>query len=213
MPRWTCIARLDGRSAVARRRRDVLDNTIIVFVGDNGTTGESNDPPFHPDRGKFTLYEGGLRVPLVFAGPGVPSGASSDVLVNTTDLYATIVDLAGASQPDDRPLDSVSRDAVFVNPERDSIRSYQFAEFFHSEYGASSGEYAIGDGDFKLISKRAGRELYELGADLSESNNLLADGISAAEQGIVDRLDAMVEDLRSSGQMPLSHAMNSRDIG
>ena len=196
------IARLDeeiGR-LLAAIGEDVLDNTIIIFVGDNGTTGESNDPPFHPDRGKFTLYEGGLRVPLVFAGPGVPSGASSDVLVNTTDLYATIIDLAGASQPDDRPLDSMSLAPYFANPGRDSIRSFQLAEFFHSEYGASSGEYAIGDGDFKLISKRAGLELYDLGADLSESNNLLDDGISAAEQGIVDRLDAIVEYLRSSGQ-------------
>ena len=48
-----------------------LENTIIVLIGDNGTTGEANDPPFHPERGKFTLYEGGLRVPLIFAGPGI----------------------------------------------------------------------------------------------------------------------------------------------
>ena len=196
------LARLDeeiGR-LLASIGADVLDNTIVVFVGDNGTTGESIDPPFHPDRGKFTLYEGGLRVPLVFAGPGVPSGVSSDALVNTTDAFATIIELAGASLPDDRPLDSVSLMPYFTNPGRESIRTYQFAEFFHSEYGASAGEYAIGDGDHKLIGRRAGRELYNLGADLSESNNLLADGISAAEQEIVDRLEATAEDLRRSGQ-------------
>ena len=194
------LARLDeeiGR-LLASIGEDALDETIVVFVGDNGTTGESIDPPFHPDRGKFTLYEGGLRVPLVFAGPGVPSGVSSDALVNTTDVYATIVELAGASLPDDRPLDSVSLMPYFSNPGRESIRTYQFAEFFHSEYGASAGEYAIGDGDHKLIGRRAGRELYDLGADLSESNNLLADGISAVEQEIVDRLAATVEDLRRS---------------
>ena len=194
------LARLDeeiGR-LLASIGEDVLDETIVVFVGDNGTTGESIDPPFHPDRGKFTLYEGGLRVPLVFAGPGVPSGVSSDALVNTTDVYATIVELAGASLPDDRPLDSVSLMPYFASPGRASIRTYQLAEFFHSEYGASAGEYAIGDGDHKLIGRRAGRELYDLGADLSESNNLLADGVSAAEQEIVDRLKATVEDLRRS---------------
>ena len=194
------LARLDeeiGR-LLASIGEDVLDETIVVFVGDNGTTGESIDPPFHPDRGKFTLYEGGLRVPLVFAGPGVPSGVSSDALVNTTDVYATIVELAGASLPDDRPLDSVSLLPYFANPGRESIRTYQLAEFFHSEYGAGAGEYAIGDGDHKLIDRRAGRELYDLGADLSESNNLLADGISAAEQEVVDRLEATVEDLRRS---------------
>lgn len=86
----------------------------------------------------------------------------------------------------------------FATPERDSIRNYQFAEFFHSEYGASTGAFAIGDGDHKLVSLRDGIELYNLGADLSESNNLLADGISAAEQEVVDRLETIVEDLRRS---------------
>ncbi len=196
------LARLDeeiGR-LLASMGEDVLDNTIVVFVSDNGTTGESIDPPFHPDRGKFTLYEGGLRVPLIFAGPGIPQGASSDALVNTTDLFATIIGLAGASPPDDRPLDSVSLVPYFTSPERDSIRNYQFAEFFHSGYGADTGTYAIGDGEFKLISTRAGNELYDVRADLSESNDLLADGISAAEQGMVERLEAMVQDLRRSEQ-------------
>lgn len=185
---------------------EVLDNTVVVFVSDNGTTGESIDPPFHPDRGKFTLYEGGLRVPLVFAGPGVPSGVSSEALVNTTDVYATIIELAGASLPDDRPLDSVSLTPYFANPGRESIRTYQFAEHFHSEYGAGAGEYAIGDGDNKLIGRRAGRELYDLGADLSESNDLLADGVSEAEREIVDRLEAIVEDLRRTGPATIDTA-------
>ena len=194
------LARLDeeiGR-LLASIGQDVLDDTIIVFVGDNGTTGESIDPPFHPDRGKFTLYEGGLRVPLIFAGPGLPSGVSSDALVNTTDVYATIIELAGASLPDERPMDSVSLMPYFASPETNSIRSYQFAEYFHSEYGASSGWYAAGDGNFKLINMRDRRELYDLRVDLSESNDLLADGISVAEQEIVDRLEAIVEDLRGS---------------
>ena len=106
--------------------------------------------------------------------------------------------LAGASLPDDRPLDSVSLAPYFANPVRESIRTYQLAEFFHSAYGARAGEYAIGDGDHKLIGRRDGRELYDLGADLSESKDLLADGISAAEREIVNRLEATVEELRRS---------------
>ena len=86
----------------------------------------------------------------------------------------------------------------FASPETVSIRSYQFAEYFHSEYGARSGWYAIGDGDFKLINMRDRRELYNLRVDLSESNDLLADSISAAEQETADRLTAIVEDLRRS---------------
>ena len=196
------IARLDqeiGR-LLAAIDEDVLENTIVVFVGDNGTTGKSVDPPFHPDRAKFTLYEGGVRVPLIFAGPSIPAGASSGVLVNTTDVFATIAELAGASLPADRMLDSVSLVPYFANPARDSIRTYQFAESFHSEYGAITGSYAVGDGEFKLISKRAGLELYDLGADLSESRNLLADGISASEQAAVEKLEEIAETLRRSGE-------------
>ena len=194
------LARLDeevGR-LLASIGEDELDNTVVVFVADNGTTGESIDPPFHPNRGKFTLYEGGLRVPLIFAGPGVPAGAVSDALVNTTDVFATIIELAGAAPPADRPLDSISLLPYFADPGRSSLRSHQFAEFFHSGYGPSDGAYAIGDGRFKLVSQRAGIELYNLEADLSESNDLLADGVSAAERGVVDRLAAIVEGLRRS---------------
>ena len=78
---------------------EVLDNTIIIVIGDNGTTGEANDPPFHPDRGKFTLYEGGVRVPLIIAGPGVPVGEQSAVMVNSTDLFATLLELTGSELP------------------------------------------------------------------------------------------------------------------
>lgn len=70
------------------------DNTIIIFTGDNGLSlGE------HGLFGKQNLYEfGGMHVPCVIAGPGIPHGRT-DALVYLMDLYPTFCDLAGAPTP------------------------------------------------------------------------------------------------------------------
>lgn len=196
------IARLDeeiGR-LLGAIGDEALENTIVVFMGDNGTTGNSIDPLFHPDRAKFTLYEGGLRVPLIFAGPGVPAGESSDVLVNTTDFFATITQLAGAALPQDTALDSVSLLPYFANPSSNSIRTYLYSDAWYTEYGLKEGAFAVRDAEFKLVSRRQGPELYDVGIDPYENSNLLADGISASERAAMDRLEDIAEALHRSGE-------------
>lgn len=195
------IARLDqeiGR-LLAGLDEATLENTIVVFVGDNGTTGRSIDPPFHPDRAKFTVYEGGLRVPLIMAGPGVPEGRSSSALVNTTDIYSTLLEVAGAPIPDDRPIDGISLVPYLENPDRASIRQWLYADQFKTEQGPRGGGYAVRDERHKLITIRERVELYDLDSDLGETRNLLADGISASEQEILDRLQEIADVLHSSG--------------
>jgi len=194
------IARLDheiGR-LLGTIDHGTLQNTIVLFLGDNGTTGNSIDPPFHPDRAKFTIYEGGLRVPLIIAGPGVPIGATSDALVNTTDVFATILDLAGVSLPENLTYDSESLSPYFADPARESIRTFLYADVFNSEYGVREGAFAVRDRDFKLINKRDGRELYDLGRDPYESTDLLIDGISEQEQAVIDGLDEILNFLHAS---------------
>lgn len=192
------IARLDeeiGR-LLANIDAATLENTVIIFVGDNGTTGNSIDPPFHPERAKFTVYEGGVRVPLIIAGPGVPRGRASDALVNTTDLYATIAELAGARVPSDLPVDSISLLPYFEDPDRPSLRQWLYADQFYSAQGVETGGYAIRDDRYKLIELKNRPELYDLESDLGESNDLLEDGIAADEQATVDRLRSIVDALR-----------------
>lgn len=194
------IARLDqeiGR-LLSALGNETLERTIVVFLGDNGTTGNSIDPPFHTDRAKFTLYEGGLRVPLIIAGPGVPAGSSSDALVNTTDLFATILDLAGVSIPDHLIHDSRSLLPYFADPARESVRNFLYADGFNSEYGLAEGASAVRDGQFKLISRRDGRELYNLASDPYESTDLLSDGISTQERAAINRLDKILKSLHKS---------------
>jgi arylsulfatase A-like enzyme len=94
---YACITGLDhhvGRIFEALRATGQWDNTVIVFSGDNGLSlGE------HGLFGKQNLYEfGGMHVPLVLAGPGIPRGRSN-ALVYLMDLFPTFADYAGAKAP------------------------------------------------------------------------------------------------------------------
>ena len=75
----------------------VRDNTYVIFMGDNGTYDPVVGAPFRRGRAKGTIYEGGVNVPLIVSGPGVPRGSVSEALVNSTDLFATILEMAGVN--------------------------------------------------------------------------------------------------------------------
>jgi arylsulfatase A-like enzyme len=95
---YACIRGLDfhaGRIFAALRENGEWTNTIVIFTGDNGLSlGE------HGLFGKQNLYEfGGMHVPFVIAGPGIPKG-KTEALVYLMDLFPTIADFAGAIVPD-----------------------------------------------------------------------------------------------------------------
>jgi arylsulfatase B len=115
---------------------DVRARTVIFFLGDNGSPEEGVLPVNHPERSKGSMFEGGVHVPLLVLGPGVPAGASSDALVNSTDLFATVAELARVPLPLTRPdgspvqLDSTSIVPYFADPATPSIRRYAYVEQF-----------------------------------------------------------------------------------
>lgn len=78
--------------------QEELDNTLVIFIGDNGTGNRQRDSlVFSGGEVKGSLFEGGLRVPMVVSGAGVSrADAVEDRLVTVTDMYATIAELAGA---------------------------------------------------------------------------------------------------------------------
>ena len=77
--------------------KEQLDNTIIIFLGDNGTPEGVTQSPFTKETSKSSLFEGGIRVPMIIAGKGVSRKGIDASLINTTDLFATIADLAGTN--------------------------------------------------------------------------------------------------------------------
>lgn len=71
-----------------------LTTTNLILIGDNGTPGNVIQNPFSDPHSKDTLYEGGVRVPLIAIGPDIPAQGTSDKLVHCVDLFSTILELA-----------------------------------------------------------------------------------------------------------------------
>ena len=89
------IGRLFNSMSQAER-----DNTVIIFIGDNGSPGEVVQQ-YPSVRAKGSVFQGGVNVPMIVSGYGVNrAGQTDDALLNTTDLFATITDIAGTGTTD-----------------------------------------------------------------------------------------------------------------
>jgi len=163
------------------------DDTVVIFIGDNGTTGNDSEgrprgitPPFPGDHGKTTVYNGGVNVPLIIRGPGIVSG-TSEALVNSTDLFATVADLAGVTGGVSIPAHSVSLAPYLYGQAHPAPRQTIHAERFTPTYvptdlatGSPPADYrsnlhrrAIRNDRFKLIARHiggrpVGEEFYDL---------------------------------------------------
>ncbi len=181
---------------------EVLENTYVIFMGDNGTPSGNVTAPFRPGRAKGAIYQGGVNVPFIVTGPGVRRGEVSDALVNSTDLFVTIMELAGidpaATIPVDVTHDSVSFLETLSDPAA-SPREWVYAdEFFGGYAGVETADYAIRDERYKLLRFDGVLEFYDLSVDPYEHENLLAGELSAAQRAAYESLLAEVDELRSS---------------
>jgi len=156
---------------------DTLANTVVIFVGDNGTVSdaviEEEGLPFLSDHAKGTMYEGGVNVPMViWAGEnvGLDGGEISDK-VQLYDLFSTIIDIAGGASSSDITIDSKSLvgylDNETTTPDN---RASVFSELFNDN--SDIDRWAISDNSIKYIYNEAEEECYDLDADPSESTNL-----------------------------------------
>jgi arylsulfatase A-like enzyme len=150
----------------------------------------------HPLRdGKGRLYEGGIRVPMIVVWPGVvPSASRSEEPVSTIDYYPTVLDLAGVPRRDGVVFDGVSLAPVLRDPQAKLEREALFNFFPHGGPGRPPG-VTVRQGDWKLIrwfetSQRypSVHELYNLGEDIGETNNLAAEHPER-----VERMDALID--------------------
>ncbi len=115
------IGRMDGqigRFVEELERRGMRENTLIVFLSDNGA-------PF--PRAKGSLYDAGTRTPLIFTWPArVEPGTRTDALTSVIDLAPTLLELAGAPLPDG--IQGESRPDMILNPGSYTGREYVFSE-------------------------------------------------------------------------------------
>ncbi len=172
-----------GRVRARLRERGLDRNTIIVFTSDNGgyigmdRRADPNVPVTdnYPLRsGKGSLYEGGLRVPLIVLSPGItPAGGVSDEPVLLTDLFPTLLTATGVVPPGETVCDGLDLTPVLRDP---ATRLGREALYFHYPhyYATTAPVGMIRVGDWKLLEYfEDGRlELYNLKADPSETTDL-----------------------------------------
>jgi arylsulfatase A-like enzyme len=181
-------------------------NTTIIFIGDNGTPGEVVQPPFNADRAKFTLYEGGVRVPLIIAGPVVQNPQRENTsLVHAVDLFATILELAGADLktvlPQRMPSDSRSLMPLLTNGVG-FARDWAYVEQFPAFIVPDQDGRAIRDDLFKLIRLQNGfRGFYDLIADPYERTNLFGRTLTPEQSLHFNSLGAQLADLQNFPQI------------
>lgn len=174
----------------------IEDNTYVIITSDHGAaTGiaqaESVNAPLYG--GKGTIWEGGLRVPLIVKGPGITAGTYSDVPVQLSDLLPTMVDLAGGTGPLPTGVEGTSFRSVLENdghlPAGQAALSRPWGAngelFFHFPHyspdipiGRSKPASAIRDGDFKMVrlygenGEPNSYMLFNLAENIEESNDL-----------------------------------------
>ena len=179
-----------------------LDNTVIIYVGDNGTEGEVNEGAFPSTRAKGTLYEGGVHVPLIVAGPGITSpGRRVGAMVNTVDIFSTVLDLAGVDitsvVPTGTTIDAVSMVTYLEGVHAPRLRKWQLSEASgpRSDISADGGQ-VISDGHYKLLRMTLGGEqLYERRSDPHDLTNLLDGTLSTAAAAHYHTLSALLDSM------------------
>ena len=166
-----------GRILEALEKSGAADETLIVFASDQGLALGS-----HGLMGKQNLYESGMRVPLIFAGPGIPAGEKRDALCYLTDVYTTLGDLTGTPRPDGCEGRSLAP-VIAVREAR--VRS-------HILTGYRDVQRAITDGTWKLIRypQVDVTQLFNLSTDPHEMKDVSGDHSLAP---VLERLTAALK--------------------
>ena len=148
---YNAIAEMDGELGQvlqALDRRKLRDNTLVVFLSDNGA-------PFPREKG--TLYDGGTRTPLLFSWPGVirPSSVYDRGLISTVELAATILEVAGVSPA--AAMQGKSFAEMLSRPDSFSGNPYAFSE--RNWHDCDEHQRAVRNDRFKLIRTDAYTDL------------------------------------------------------
>lgn len=169
-----------GRIVAALAKLGITDDTLLIFTSDNGGTPQFT-PPLRGSKGE--LYEGGIRVPLVIAGPGVAKpGTTCDQPVASIDIYPTLLERSGATPPAGQPLDGMSLVPLLAGRAAGPRRMYWH---FPCYVGRATPSSAIREGSLKLIEffEDGGHvELYDLARDPHEQRDLAKERIADARR-------------------------------
>lgn len=177
-----------GRIVEALRETKQLDNTIIIFSSDHGLGVGS-----HGLRGKQSMYEHTINVPLIIAGPDIPQGEIRNAQVYLRELYPTTCELVGIDVP--KSVDGKSF-AQVITGKTDKIHDHVFCYF-------RDKQRMVRDSRWKLIHYPAidRWQLFDLVADPNELEDLAADQTKA---DVLDRLRATLRSEQIAAGDPLA---------
>ena len=189
---------------------DEADNTIVIFMSDNGglatqsnwRAGELYSQNAPLSCGKGSLYEGGIREPMIVRWPGtVPAGSNCDKYLMIEDFYPSILEMAGI---DDEPVPDNMDGVSFVpllrgtgDPSRGRALIWNFPNIWGNDGPGINLNCAIRKGDWKLVYyyETGEKELFNISDDIGEKHNL-----ASRHPGKVKRLSSELgEYLRSVG--------------
>jgi arylsulfatase A-like enzyme len=161
----------DGVGNVLRTLKDngIEENTLIVFLSDNGGA-HNNASQNTPLRGtKGSVYEGGLRVPFAMQWKGViPANTRYEESVSSLDIMASIVDILDIKTNPKKPLDGVNIIPYLTGKKKGAPHEYLFWRKWEQNAMAAI------NADYKLlkVKKNAETEFYNLKKDVSEKENI-----------------------------------------
>ncbi len=199
-----------GRLLDTLKAEGLEEDTIVIFLSDNGglSTGVGLGAPTSCDplrAGKAWVYEGGIRSPIIVKYPKkVKPGIASEQPAVSTDLFPTILDLAGLPLLPDQHLDGVALTPILTGAEDKLDRKSIYIHYPHYHHINTQGPAgAIREGHWKLIEpyETGEIELYNVVADPGETDNL-ADKQPEMAKNMQARLHAWLEESGSRRAEP-----------
>ncbi len=154
--------------------------TIVFFCSDNGSARGwrglfDSCGPLREKKG--SVYEGGIRTPMVVRWPGkVPAGETSEAVWYFADLLPTAAELAGVRAPANVDGMSVAEAFYAAKPPREMARKLKNRFLYWEEHGKKEFRQAVRHGDWKAVRPGLGKplELYDLSKDISETTDVAA---------------------------------------
>lgn len=182
-----------GRVVKALEKNNIRENTMIVFISDNGGAVMAPHKELACNsvlRGlKGNLYEGGIRVPMIVSWPNhLPKGKISQAITYSPDLMPTLAEITGAKAP--QQLDGIS-----ILPTLKGKNQHSEKRFFYWEFPNQTR--AVRWGKWKAIRPKwnANLELYDLNKDISEKNN-----VAEANPEVVKTIEDYIKTARTESE-------------
>lgn len=182
----------------------IMNNTYVIFMSDNGAGGRRANAPLAG--GKASLFEGGIRVPLIVRGPNIPTGSSCHESVIGYDLFPTFCELAGQRSLQPAELEGTSIVPLLLGKEGPAAfeRKREELIFHFPHYGQGPRQMpqsAIRIGNYKLVRNydTGDEQLFDLARDIGEQTNLAAKMPSKRKE-LTAKLDSYLA--RVKAQLP-----------